>query len=1020
MRKVTRREMLLESAAVGFAASRLSASRGNRAKLRVCVLDEPGLPREDAPENLMSLLQNLPNAEVIVRDAATIAREGIDASVFCNSHGSAYPEAIGDKVYEFIAGGGSLLHVGGVPFGRAYVRKDAKWTLDEKSGTTLREKLGIHVYGPAFPIEGAPAMQQTFDPALIGLPSSEENLPKASVDITTTLPLQVADPALFGIYSITYLAKPVCRHTHIAGQLEGPDRKPILSSILFTKTWRNPYSPQDRGCTLPWAICTSSFTGAISKDLFSKLWAWISRPAYLGAIDLDRATLRPGEEATVTAPIFGVLPPGWKASAQACSVTLEGWKAGKTPQWRAAKVETDAPKVSVLSTRRSMIYAETSSEVSAQVQDDGRAGSFLFCIRFQLVDDAGNVRDYSESAVVAWRPEALKSGPRLGRNRTYLDYSMDGHEHPASFQLGTNWQDSEVYGLTWHNPNPLRMAADARSMAEQGLRIMRVHYVMPEFLRVLAADVFRNVDPEFYRSFEPGPELTERHLRALEAHAMVFGRLGIVLMPSVYTCVGPSMGNCQMWTGTSERFEIPDMVEAQKVFARQVMDRVGSLPSISWDLINEPDVALSKVGQWFDGMKSLWTRTGQLAGIGTSGLEQNLSLGQSSDWHAVHANCSAMVDAQVFRTGKPHLFHEAWVHTESTPDGEIEVEKILSQTIARTIVRGGCGFMPWNWNKLLAYWRYGGSETEVGDLTLGACANGTGVRRRGWFALRNWARLLDGVSFDQTLAGQIIYVYPRLTITGDRPQLWVEALWARNLPCIGINDREFAEADLSGAKLIVVPHYGKGYRGSTYQRIMKFAEGGGVVWAHADSLRRDEEGSLAPGRSVQFTNARVALGGGAIEWYFGWSVPTKWESGTSSHRFEQVLRGINWQRPAQGVMPLAIGELRFHGDKELKEIRTVQIVDKSGTVTRAWSGLGDPLTWLGLALSSPGQLFSMRVDPNTFHVYGERVRVESSASVSVTLPDFPRYSLTKREENGSTVVELQNWQRGHWFDLHLG
>ncbi len=338
------------------------------------------------------------------------------------------------------------------------------------------------------------------------------------------------------------------------------------------------------------------------------------------------------------------------------------------------------------------------------------------------------------------------------------------------------------------------------------------------------------------------------------------------------------------------------------------------------------------------------------------------------------------------------------MHTESTPNGEIEVGKILSQTIARTIVRGGCGFMPWNWNKLLAYWRYGGSETEIGDLTLGACANGTGVRRRGWFALRNWARLMDGLSFDQTLAGQVVYLYSRLTITGDRPQLWIEALRAQNLPCVGINDREFAEADLSNTKLIIIPDYGKGYRQSTYERIMKFAESGGVVSAHADSLRRDEEGNLASERTVQFTNARVASGRGVIEWYFGWSIPTKWEPGTSSHRFEEVLRGMNWQRPVSGVMPLAGGELHFQGDKELKDIRTVQIVDSAGTVTRAWSGFGEALTWPGLTLSSPGQLFVIRKDPSTFLIYGESVRIVASVPVAAKLSDFPGYELSKRAE----------------------
>ena len=131
--------------------------------------------------------------------------------------------------------------------------------------------------------------------------------------------------------------------------------------------------------------------------------------------------------------------------------------------------------------------------MGAQVRDDGNPDAFLFCVRFLLADDSVKIRDYSESAVVAWRPEALNSGPSFRRNQNYLDYSMGGANHPASFQIGSNWQDSEVYGLTWHNPNPLRIASDARSMAEQGLRVMRVHYVMPEFLRVLAADVFRNV-----------------------------------------------------------------------------------------------------------------------------------------------------------------------------------------------------------------------------------------------------------------------------------------------------------------------------------------------------------------------------------------------------------------------------------------------------------------------------------------------------------------------------------------------
>src|SRR5579872_2345305 len=127
MRRITRREMLIESAVLGIAASKLGAVGSPDRQLRVTVLDEPTLPRLDAPANLAELLQNSPDAKVTVVDASTVARDGIQAEVFCNIHGSAFPAGISDRVYDFIARGGSLLHVGGVPFESAYVRTEGKW-----------------------------------------------------------------------------------------------------------------------------------------------------------------------------------------------------------------------------------------------------------------------------------------------------------------------------------------------------------------------------------------------------------------------------------------------------------------------------------------------------------------------------------------------------------------------------------------------------------------------------------------------------------------------------------------------------------------------------------------------------------------------------------------------------------------------------------------------------------------------------------------------------------------------------
>ena len=248
----------------------------------------------------------------------------------------------------------------------------------------------------------------------------------------------------------------------------------------------------------------------------------------------------------------------------------------------------------------------------------------------------------------------------------------------------------------------------------------------------------------------------------------------------------------------------------------------------------------------------------------------------------------------------------------------------------------------------------------------------------------------------------------------------MDVLRGQNVPFLGVNDRDLMYFSQPNPRFSIVPQYGLGYLRSTYEKIMNFAAEGGIVWAHADSLRRDENGRLDPTRNVQFTNARIPYGKGAIEWYFGWSIPTKWEPGTSSHRFEQLVRSMTWKRPPEGTMPLIDGELRFQGDKEQKEIRSIQIADKDGTIARAWSGFGDSLAWPGISLSSPGQLFVMRLDAKTFHVYGEKIRVESSLPVDAILPEFSGQKLLTVQDKGASVVTPQGWQRGHWFEVRLG
>src|ERR1039458_3348881 len=109
---MTRREMLIESAAGCLSVTPLSAWRAGRAPLHACLLVEPNLPRAEAPSNLPKVLPGTRDPKVSVCDAAAIAQRGIDADIFCNSHGSVYPAAIGGRIYEFLARGGALLEIG--------------------------------------------------------------------------------------------------------------------------------------------------------------------------------------------------------------------------------------------------------------------------------------------------------------------------------------------------------------------------------------------------------------------------------------------------------------------------------------------------------------------------------------------------------------------------------------------------------------------------------------------------------------------------------------------------------------------------------------------------------------------------------------------------------------------------------------------------------------------------------------------------------------------------------------------
>ncbi len=995
--------------------------------MKIAVLSEPGMPARGLTIDLATLLAKQPNVEVEVVDSAAILSNGIHGGVFCNAHGEIYPIAIEDALFAFFQNGGSLLHLGGVPFETAMRLKDGQWTEVVRTFGEMRRsqahgpvsqpidffraKLGLMAYSPAY---AAAQGQQHFDSALIGA-SSVPVAAERGIVITTTVSLHTARPDMpFGEDWRVYHVKPVVRDSHTAGMVSDPTGQPIMNTLTLTKAWGNPYRAEQSVSLRPWAIYTGN-ADSLPPGLLEAMLRWLAIPACLGHIDLPMPTLHKGETVSVHAPLHGRIPAGWRVEGARAVHSFAAMVADKPIAWQSCPV------------------TDRDGRWTLEVTDHPDA--YLFPVRFSLIDDRGRVRDYTESAVVRWAPEMLATAPTLRANGRYFDITKDGKTTTSTFLHGTNWQDRVQNAFHWHNPNPLRDARDAKVMADGGMRLARGHYFMPQWFKHSGMAWYGKDFASLYNHFEDGPELSERHLRALEAHAMVFGRLGIIFCPTLYTNVGPNMGNVGTWMYTI-RLALPGHVQLHKRFGKQVMARLGSIPSISWDLCNEANTEMSRAGEWLQELKPIWGATGQTVGIGTFDPEQNMLLGEGADWHSIHSPCCKVGDH--FHTGKPCLFQEGWVPTPATPVGEEDLQLYLNRAIAWVLQFGGAGFMPWNWNMFLSNWRYSSSFVEYWDNELGCAVHADNTIRRGMVTMRNWSRLLDGIAFEQQSDRQVAVVYPKTCLGGPAMSVYTDMLWHNKVRFYGINDGDVATADLSQTALVILPYAGKGYRQATWQRLREYAAKGGIVWAHTDVMHLDENGNLAEGRQLTAYEGKEPLGSGYFLWALGYDGHDK-----SLRPLKELLLALPLKKRSEEVIALADGELRFTqrwstDEKTMKSdwspleklpdrnvVTRVEMVDTQGKLRRGWSGEGAPFLLNGCSISADGPLFLL-ADNGTLRAAAATIRITGAAALSARLCDWRMNGwhtldtpLTWHREGDSWVLRLEGWQRRYWIVFEI-
>ena len=873
--------------------------------MKICYLMEKRLPGYEKAASLLPRLSQV--AEVAVYTAKDLC-EGLSGDVFCNGHGGVYPYEAEEALFAFFQSGGGLLHLYDAPF---------ETPVDEKGGAVhitfgdarrhqgygplnepfdlFRARLGMYTYIPAFPFEETGDGYIEFDPLLVGAEPIREHLPQKGVGVSVTLPMAAAREGLFLQDHRAYQARPAVRETVVAGMAKSGEEIDAAAALLFTKAWGNPYQKDQSVPLRPWAMYLGGFEEKVIEKLLPAMLRWMENPVCLKPTHLPMAALHEGESVTLSPDLFGKLPEGWSVR------TLQGVR-----------------KMDDLKEKTPVSWETGTGTVHYQKD------ALMAAVRFEIIGADGALRDFTETAVVMWDKEKVKNhAVRVAPDGWYFKKEKEGQVTESTWVNGTNWQDPNLFAFTWDNPNPLRIASDAYDMARAGEIFVRPHYFMPGWFRVVPGKVYEETHEELFDSFEKGPLLSERHLRSLEAHIALFSAMGLVFHPSIYTSVGTLMGNPSHWMGTSRLFVAEAMIREQEAFARQMMERFGDIPSISWDLINEPDTSMHQAGEWLARHKEIWGKTGQMVGIGTIGMKANVLLGESADWHSQHGGPD-----DVFHSGKPFLFQEMHNPAPADEEGERELTEWLHRGYSRTVLYGGAGVMPWNWNMSHMNWRYGGGWVDFWDLHLGSAVHADATPRRGLTPIKNWNLFLENLSVDQTRNRQVVYVYPKAFLDGNGSVEYLDTLWREHIPFTTIGDKEVKDFDFSHTKVVILPLCGVGYREESYEALRKFAEMGGTVWAHNDSLCFDENQNLTA-REIPEKAGIETVGKGKFVWCMGWN----FDKDKDDPYYPDMLELLKVLEKA-GVQKCDPNELPLLGGGRL--IARTQMTNHLGVMRYAW------------------------------------------------------------------------------------
>lgn len=597
-------------------------------------------------------------------------------------YGEAFPYKAFSSMKEYLFEGGGLVNVAGRPFWVPMDKTDGKWheiNIPDPYKEFL-SCLGIKYY-------------ENSDNQNIGL------------NVTTSLGFSPIDPTHGNVFPYRI---PV-RDFYF---LEAADRESNKQSIVFIKSWGNPYIKGSKNIPHKWCLIGSRGENNLlnpkedpiaAKQNLIQIFEHLSFPIVIHELLTDLAAYRQKEKVKVSVKITNN---------------------GNTNQHGTVDFEFLDKAGELVYKKRNSIKLKAGQEITLNETWYPKEFKSDFYKVTAIFRKNGRILDKEENGFVVINEDALRNGPaaQIKANK----FIINGKE---SLILGVNYYESKSGELMWLKPNLLRIREDFEAMRDLGINFVRIHYHHSKWFRDYFSNVVKEEIPPYLRVADTTALPSERSLRILDAIIQLAQEQGLIFCMDIFSLVPEDMGNPIGWLGLKERIIDKDKIAVQKKFIQLLAKRYKGVPGITWDLWNEPrlkksDNNLELLRDWARQLKDTFRKNGDNHLI-TIGDDSSVYLLDVLDYGCIHTyEPSGTVSMQGL--SKPMIFQEVWNTSDCSLKGEKRQAEELKKDFNAFLETEAVGFIPWQWTRQARLWN-NTSDAERWDDELGLCVHDDGT-----------------------------------------------------------------------------------------------------------------------------------------------------------------------------------------------------------------------------------------------------------------------------------------------------